>query len=541
MCRKFSRASFPPSTSNPLRSSNNLSISSSTKQPPLYRMIPRSFVCASCRSALRRSNDRLRTAPKRSFTRPSFAPKPVLDLKHMRQNPGLYEQNCLDRNYAPYARNAWKILEMHEELTRRRRDVVALRRRNNEIGAEMKGGAGGESSAAATLIEEARRLKGRLAESEKTEKAMVEEMDRLALELPNLSSLRTPVGDGVEVLEYLNGEAPPTSHSGKSHVDIGRELDLLDFDASSTTSGWGWYFLKNEGALLELALVQFALAVAMRRGWRVMTPPSLVYGHMASACGFMPRDSNGETQIYNIAHEDGKAGLVLAGTAEIPFAGSQAGKTIGVKDLPLRVIGPSRCYRAEAGARGVDTKGLYRVHEFTKVEMFAWTAPPPTVQQDGRFGNDDVDSDGAPVLDQAETLFDEMLAIQKEILTSLGLHARVLEMPSTDLGASASRKIDIEAFFPSRTAIDNGYGEVTSASQCGDYQARRLATRVKHPDGKLGYAHTLNGTAMAVPRVLAAVLENGWDETKGVVIVPECLRRWMPGEMTTIGPKSFKG
>ncbi|WPH00229.1 Hypothetical protein R9X50_00305200 [Acrodontium crateriforme] len=498
-------------------------------------MLPRPFVCASCRSALRRSNGDFTKIITRSFIRPAFAPKPILDLKHMRQNPGLYEQNAIDRNYAPYAKNGWKILELHEDLTRRRRDVVALRQRNNEIAAEMKSGHKKDGTTA--LIEEARILKSKLSESDRMEKGIAEEMERLALELPNLSSLHTPVGETPEVLEYLNGDTPPVSHSGKSHVDIGRELDLLDFDASSTTSGWGWYFLKNEGALLEMALVHYALSVAMKRGWQVMTPPSLVYGHMASACGFMPRDANGETQIYNIAHEDGKAGLVLAGTAEIPFAGSQAGKTLNARDLPIRVIGSSRCYRAEAGARGVDTKGLYRVHEFTKVEMFAWTAPPTKAQDSDRFDNDDVEDDKLSESNHDETMFDEMVGIQKEMLTSLGLHARVLEMPSTDMGASAQRKIDIEAFFPSRTSIDNGYGEVTSASQCGDYQARRLATKVKNEAGKLDYAHTLNGTAIAVPRVLAALLENGWDESKKVVVVPECLRRWMPGESATIGPK----
>jgi seryl-tRNA synthetase len=225
---------------------------------------------------------------------------------------------------------------------------------------------------------------------------------------------------------------------------------------------------------------------------------------------------------------------VLAGTAEIPFAGSQANKTLHEAELPLKVIGPSRCYRAEAGARGVDTKGLYRVHEFTKVEMFAWTKPPPTAESSDRFGTAEEDEEVyAPP--QSEAIFDEMLSIQTEILSSLGLHARILEMPSTDLGASATRKIDIEAFFPSRTGIDEGYGEVTSASVCTDYQSRRLGTRFKGVgEGGLRWPHTVNGTAMAVPRVLAAVLENGWREEEGVVVIPDVLRKWMPGGMERI-------
>jgi len=385
-------------------------------------------------------------------------------------------------------------------------------------------------------MKEARALKELLSGFEREERKLQEEMEGLALELPNLSSLSTPVGREPEVIGYINGDAPPAvaEGGGKSHVGIGRKLDILDFEASATTSGWGWYFLKNEGALLEQALVQYALSVALQRGWTVMTPPSLVYGHIASACGFMPRDQNGETQVYNIASQDPeKPGLVLAGTAEIPFAGSQAMKTLDAAKLPLKVIGPSRCYRAEAGARGVDTKGLYRVHEFTKVEMFAWTLPPPTAEGSDRFGSEEADM---AMQTQSEQVFEEMLSLQTTILTSLGLHARVLEMPSSDLGASATRKVDIEAFFPSRTGIDDGYGEVTSASICTDYQSRRLATRVKVPgEGKLIYPHTVNGTALAVPRVLAAVLENGWDESRGVVVVPECLTRWMPGEAAIIG------
>lgn len=502
-------------------------------------------VCSSCRIAWRtrlQSSIGRHAALWRSYTRPSFAPKPVIDLKHIRQNPGLYEQNCIDRNYTPYARNGWRILELHQQLQQQQRDAVELRKRNNVLGKQFaksaaSGQGSGPSDGQEDAMKEAKALKEKLAVFEREEKKLQEEMEQLALELPNLSSSSTPVGQEPEVIGHINGDAPPVvaSGGGKSHVDIGRELDILDFEASATTSGWGWYFLKNEGAMLEQALIQYALSVALQRGWKVMTPPSLVYSHIASACGFMPRDQNGETQIYNIASQDpGKPGLVLAGTAEIPFAGSQANKTLEAKDLPLKVIGPSRCYRAEAGARGVDTKGLYRVHEFTKVEMFAWAAPPSS---GGDRFDSDVD-DEVTTQTQSEQMFEEMLSLQTTILSSLGLHARILEMPSADLGASATRKVDIEAFFPSRTGIDEGYGEVTSASICTDYQSRRLATRLKVlGESKLGYPHTVNGTALAVPRVLAAVLENGWKENEGVVVVPECLRRWMPAEAATMSKK----
>ena len=467
----------------------------------------------------------------------------MIDLKHIRQNPGLYKQNAIDRNYPFVAENPWRILEIHAQLLKKQQEVLEARRKNNALGKEIQrasgmgddgqgGGAGGTSA----LIEEARKLKEDIQNFEKWEGEAAEEMMGLALELPNLSSQLTPVGEEPAVLGYINGDTSPMvqKKGGRSHVDIGKELDIIDFAASAVTSGWGWYFLKNEGALLEQALIQYALEVAMKYGWKVMTPPSLVYEHIASACGFMPRDQNGETQRYGIA-SDGlsadaeKPGLVLAGTAEIPFAGSQAKKTLNAKDLPLKVIGPSRSYRAEAGARGVDTKGLYRVHEFTKVEMFAWTRPAiEHDEDDGRFGESDDEES------ETQVIFEEMILIQREVLLNLGLHAKMLEMPSTDLGASASRKIDIEAFFPSRTSINDGYGELTSASICTDYQSRRLATRLKQENGKLSYPHTINGTAIAVPRVLACVLENHWDEKSRSVSIPACLRKWMPGGLHTI-------
>ncbi|QIW97784.1 hypothetical protein AMS68_003302 [Peltaster fructicola] len=430
----------------------------------------------------------------KQYTRPAFAPKPVLDLKHIRQNPGLYETNCEQRNYPKQSRNGWRILELHNALVDRQREALTLRQRNNALGKQLKQKDAITSRDA--LLQEAKQLKEELTAFEKEEKATHDEMEALALELPNLSSLESPVGETADVKGFINEEKSRTA--GPSHVDIGKELDILDFEGSATTSGWGFYNLKNEGALLEQALVQYAISVALKHGWTVQTPPSLVYSHIAAACGFMPRDQHGETQVYAIQADADKPGLVLSGTAEIAFAGSQANKTFTASDLPRKVIGASRCYRAEAGARGVDTKGLYRVHEFTKVEMFAWTLPSYDSSEEApRFDSGETEQS------QSDEVFNELLSIQAEILTTLGLHARILEMPTTDLGASSIRKIDIEAFFPSRTSIDDGYGEVSSASMCTDYQARRLGTRLK-VEGRSGlsFPWTINGTALAVPRVL---------------------------------------
>ena len=432
----------------------------------------------------------------------------------------------MDRNYAAHSKSSWRIIELHEQWLALQQNARSLRVRNNQLremlsksASRMKQSDGAkEVPVKGGIIEEAKALKTQLSAIEAQETQLQDEIESLAQDLPNLSSIHTPLGTEAEVVGYINKDTELPS-AETSHVDIGQELGILDFSGSAQTSGWGFYFLIGDGAMLEQALIQYALSVARSKGWRPVAPPSLIYSHIASACGFQPRDQNGEQQIYAIEQSDkdkAKPQLALAGTAEIPLAGMKANQTMEETELPLKTVGVSRCYRAEAGSRGADTKGLYRVHEFTKVEMFAWTAP------------DNVSGDHftAANTSSSDTIFDEMLSIQHEILTSLGLHCRILEMPTTDLGASATRKRDIEAFFPSRK---EGWGEVTSASVCTDYQTRRLHTRVKI-NGKPEFPHTVNGTALAVPRVLAAILETHWDAGERCVRVPEVLRSYMGGQ-----------
>ena len=465
--------------------------------------------------------------------RPSIAPKPIIDIKHIRQNPELYEQTCLERNYQRQAKHPVRILKLHERWQNLQKQGRALRERSNLLRKFLANPAtsSGDDDMAQIremsreqVQEEARQLKGELSGIEKGETDAVAEMETLALEIPNLTSDDTPRGDAAVLLSYIN-EAPashpsPEDNIWRSHVHIGSELGLLDFAGAAAASGWGWYYLVGEGAQLEQALVQYALAVATKHGWTQVSPPTMVYSHIGAACGFQPRDTNGEQQVYTIAQsaEDASRGvpeLCLAGTSEISLAGMKANTSVDAEDLPMRRVAVSRCYRAEAGARGADTKGLYRVHEFTKVEMFAWTGPD-------KYASADV--------------YEEMLDIQTEILSSLGLHCRVLAMPTSDLGGSASRKVDIETWFPSRQAINSGWGELTSASVCTDYQTRRLATRVRI-DGKMTFPWTVNGTALAVPRVIAALLENGWDEETATVAIPECLRPWMDGKVKIGAPR----
>ncbi|KIW07860.1 uncharacterized protein PV09_01775 [Verruconis gallopava] len=492
--------------------------------------------CPSCRRKILKSFGLF--SPSHSYSRPSVAPKVSIDIKHIRQSPGLYSQNCVDRRYDSLSQNSWRILELSDVARKANQDSRPLREQINKIHAQLPTAAEKKDE----LLRRAKELQPQLAEYETVQKRCEKEIQELAEALPNLTSRHTPVGSEPEQVATFN-QSPLEKHPNrkwKSHDQIGTELDLLDFEGSALTSGWGWYFLKNEAALLEQALVQYALNVAMRRGWKVVSPPSMVYAHMADACGFQPRDKNEEQQIYMIqqAEKDAaKPQLVMAGTAEIPLAGMKANHTFSEAELPLKVVGVSRCYRAEAGARGVDTKGLYRVHEFTKVEMFGWTLPDQPSTPSSRSSTDVFEA-SPELISHSDQLFEEMLAVQQEILSSLNLHCRVLEMPTHDLGASAARKRDIEALFPSRMRPTNvegeeqgGWGELTSASVCTDYQARRLNTRVKvGKAGKLEFPHTVNGTAMAVPRVLACILEIGYDPETRRVEIPEVLRPYMGGQ-----------
>ena len=454
--------------------------------------------------------------------RPSSAPKPIIDIKHIRQNPELYERTCIERNYARQAGHASRIVELHAEWQALTRSSRANRERSNLLRKQLANPATSSDDgdledvkkmSREEVQEEARRLKHSLTGMEDEEARVLAKMEELALEIPNLTHDETPRGTE-PVVKSDEGGYVELKHGGPSHVQIGSDLGILDFAAAATASGWGWYYLVGEGAQLEQALTQYAVDAVRRKGWTQVSPPSIVYSHIGAACGFQPRDQNGEQQVYTLAQSKSDAErevpeLCLTGTSEISLAGMKAASTIHAEDLPMKRVAVSRCYRAEAGARGADTKGLYRVHEFTKVEMFAWTEP-----------NDE----------HANALYKEMLDLQMDIIRGLDLPARVLHMPSTDLGASATRKTDMEAWFPSRVARSGGWGEVSSLSLCTDYQTRRLATRTRVEGGKMGFPWTANGTALAVPRVIAALLENGWDEETGTVTIPKPLRPYMEGK-----------
>ena len=277
------------------------------------------------------------------------------------------------------------------------------------------------------------------------------------------------------------------------HVELAKQHDLVDFEGGARVAGHGFYFLKNEGVLLEMALQRFALDLLMREGFTPMTTPDLARGEVLQGVGFIPRGP--ETQIYSVENHD----LNLVATAEITLGGLYAGEVIDEEELPIRLCGISHCFRTEAGAAGRASRGLYRVHQFTKVEMFAFTTP-----------------------EQSEEMLDQFCRLECELFDGLGVPYRVIDIASGDLGGPAYRKLDLEAWMPGRGS-GGEYGEVTSTSNCTDYQARRLNIRYKRRGEKgTHFVHTLNGTAIACSRALIAILEN-YQQADGSIVVPEAL------------------
>ncbi len=276
---------------------------------------------------------------------------------------------------------------------------------------------------------------------------------------------------------------------------MGSELDIIDFDSGALVSGQKFYYLKKGGALLELALIQYAMNKLYTKGFVPYLTPDVAKAEILKGIGFNPRGT--ETNIYSIADSD----LCLIATAEITIGGMFSDRVLNENDLPYKIAGFSHCFRTEAGAAGLATKGLYRVHQFSKVEMFVICRP-----------------------EESENFHKELLAIEEEIYQELKIPYRVLDIASGDLGNPAYKKYDLEAWMPGR----HEYGEITSTSNCTDFQARRLNIRYKDITGKNRFVHMLNGTAVAVPRVIIAILEN-YQQPDGSVIIPDVLQIYMNG------------
>jgi seryl-tRNA synthetase len=384
----------------------------------------------------------------------------------------------------------------HEQVTALQTRLNESNRRRNELSP-------GERE---THVAEGRRLKEEVAAIEaELGEAQAALQDHLAV-LPNFVHPDSPVG-GEEDYRVLRevGELPRFDFAPLDHLSLGEKLELFDFEAGAKVAGQKFYYLKNEAALLELSLQRYALDLATAEGFVPYVTPDLARSSVVDAMAFSPRGP--ETQIYSVAD----AGLDLIGTAEITLGGLYLETLVDESELPIRLAGISHCYRTEAGSAGRESKGLYRVHQFSKVEMFALTRP-----------------------EDSEAMHEEILSVEETIFQGLEIPYRVIDVATGDLGAPAYRKFDIEAWMPGRGEAGD-YGEVTSASNCTDFQARRLRARFRRADTRRNeLMHTLNGTAVAVTRTLIPLLENH-QRADGSVAIPKALQPYMGRE--SIGPR----
>ena len=410
----------------------------------------------------------------------------MLDLRFVRENPEAVKENCENRGVEVDVDLVVNLADRRSELIQ---ELNQLRRRQNEMARSV--GQERDPERREGLIAESRRMKELIPESEAELAAVEGRLREEMLKIPNMTHPAVPIGkDDTENVEIKReGEIPNFGFEPKDHVELGELSGTIDFQAGTKVAGSKFYFLRGDAVLLELGLVRYALDNLIERGYEPTITPDLARDEVLVGTGFIPRGP--ETQIYPI--ED--SALSLIATAEITLAGSLAGEILNEDRLPIRLAGLSHCFRTEAGSHGRASRGLYRVHQFTKVEMFAFTTP-----------------------EQSEAIHEEMLGIEEEIFQGLGLPYRVVEICTGDLGGAAYRKFDLEAWMPGRDA----YGEVTSTSNTTDYQARRLQIRYRKNGGRPHLLFTLNGTAIAVSRALIPILEN-YQQEDGSIQIPEAL------------------
>lgn len=414
----------------------------------------------------------------------------MLDIRFIREHLADVKENTRRRRV---------VIDLDELVALDDRRLAALkqveesRRERNEVADRMKTASAEERPA---LIEQGKLLKQRVMDADAALEAVLPPWQELLLQVPNLTHPAAPDGaDDNENQEIARiGVVPTLSFTPKSHTDLGRDLDVLDFEHGTKVAGAKFYFLKGKLALLEQAVIQWTLKEMVAEGFLPMITPDLAKEDVLLGTGYNPRGP--EAQIYSI---DG-TGTSLIATAEIPLGGYYKDDIIDEEKLPIKFVGLSHCFRRESGAYGRESYGLYRVHQFSKLELFVFAAPS-----------------------QSEAMHEELRRLEERIFTKLGVPFRVVDICTGDLGGPAYRKYDLEAWMWGKGEGKGGWGEVTSASNCTDYQARRLNIKMRRKDGSLEYVHTLNGTAIALSRGLIAILEN-YQQEDGSILVPEVLK-----------------
>ena len=423
----------------------------------------------------------------------------MLDRKFIVENAEAVAKNCELRGVTA---DVARLVELEGQRRELMQQTEELNRRANEVSKSI--GQASSDEEREQRKAEGRSLREQKENAQKQHDEVAAEIKDIQSGIPNMTHPDSLVGeDDKSNLEVRRGKHAPRSFDFTvlDHVELAEKHNLIDFEAGARIAGAGFYFLKNEAVLLELALQQYAVSQLVSKGFTPVITPDLAYSEILHGTGYIPRGP--ETQIYSIENSN----LNLVATAEIPLGGMMSGETVDSEQLPLKICGISHCFRTEAGAAGRATRGLYRVHQFTKVEMFSFTLP-----------------------EQSEAMLEHFCQIECDLFDNLGIPYRVVDTATGDLGGPAYRKYDLEAWMPGR-GEQGEWGEVTSTSNCTDYQARRLNARYKVKGEKgTNFLHTLNGTAIAISRAIIAVMENNQQED-GSIVVPEVLRPYVGKEV----------
>mgnify|MGYP003450183554 CR=1 FL=1 len=430
----------------------------------------------------------------------------MLDIQFIRDNKEVVTKAAEDKGMSF---DIEKLLALDEERRSLLQEIEELNSLKNDINTLIQESkSDGERS---EVIAKGKEIKQKIDEREPLYLAVKSQWDALMVEVPNIISPDTPIGKSdAENVEVANtGELPQFSFVPRTHIELGEMLDIMDLEQGAKVSGYRGYYLKNEGALLALAIVSYATAKLAQNGYTPMIPPTLVKGFPLFGSGyFKGQEYNPEIdEVYQVANHDlgeaeKKEPKFLVGTAEPSLLAYYAGKILEETELPVRLVGASQCYRSEIGSYGKDTKGMYRVHEFQKVEQVVITRAD---------------------FDEANALQEEMVGLSEAMHQELGLPYRKLQICSGDMSAGKYRAFDLEAWMPGL----NRYGETGSASNFLDWQSRRLQIRYKEAaTGERKHVYMLNNTALPVPRILIAILEN-YQQEDGSVVIPEVLRPYI--------------
>jgi seryl-tRNA synthetase len=440
----------------------------------------------------------------------------MLDIKFIRENIEVIKKAIADKHINL---NLDELLMLDEKRRTAMQFIEELNAEKNKLNEIIQKATPEER---AILIEQGKAVKEKMEQAEPEYKSLKHDFDLLMIKVPNIISADTPIGAGDEnnVEVYKSGEIPKFDFKPKTHIELAEDLDLVDFEKGAKISGYRGYYLKNEGAMLAMALMMYAMNKMVEKGFGPMIPPTLIKGAALFGSGYfkgLEYDSE-EDNIYQIATSDKevdgqvcKEKKFLVGTAEPSLLAYFSDEVLEEKKLPIRVCGYSPCYRSEIGDYGKDNKGLYRVHEFMKVEQVV------VCKAD---------------IEESTKLQEEMVAISEEIHKELGLPYRKLQICTGDMAAGKYRAFDLEAWMP---GLDR-WGETGSASNFLDWQARRLNIKYKDKDGNNKFAYLLNNTVLPSVRPLIAILEN-YQQADGSVKIPEVLKKFMPVSMDEIRKK----